>query len=332
MKAIILKKYGSTKHLELKEMEKPIPKDNEVLVKIHATSVNSWDWDLVKGTLLVNRMITGLFKPKKNKIIGCDIAGKIEAVGKNVKDFKIGDEVFGDISGHDWGGFAEYVCVSEKPLTRKPKNMSFEQAAAMSQAAVLALQGLEHFPPAPLGDLKKGHKVLINGAGGGVGTIAIQLAKLKGAEVTAVDRHDKLDFLKSLGADQVIDYEKEDYTKMGQQYDFILDNVAHHSMSNYKKALLPNGVFVIVGGSLRLVFSILLFGKLFSKKENKKLEVLMHQPNRADLNKLNELFEKGKLKPIVDTIFPLAQTGEAVQYVGDGHVKGKVVVRMGSDL
>lgn len=321
MKAICYKKYGSTAFLELKDVEKPVPKADEVLIKIHAASVNSWDWDLVLGRPYIVRL-GGLFTPKY-KILGADIAGRVEAVGANIKRLKPGDEVFGDISEAGWGGFAEYVCVSEKPLAFKPSNMSFEQAAAFPQAGVLALQGLcKHGP------IQKGQKILINGAGGGVGTLAIQLAKFFGAEVTAVDHTNKLAMLKSLGADHVIDYTKKDFTQTKLQYDLVLDVVAQHRFSEYKQVLGADGALVIVGGSMPLIFRLLLFGNLISKFHKRKLGLLFHKPKRKDLDYLAGLFQAEKLEPIIDQVFPLEKTAEAIQYLGEGRVQGKAVIKM----
>ena len=234
MKAIVFHKYRSLESLELIEVENPSPKDNEVLVKVHATSINSWDADILKGIPFVNRMDFGLIKPK-NKIIGCDIAGQVEKVGREVKQLKVGDEIFGDISGCDMGGFAEYVCAPENILALKPDGMSFEEAASVPHTGVLALQGLRD-----KGHIQQGHKVLINGAGGGSGTFAVQIAKLYGAEVTCVDTKRKFEMLHSLGADHLIDYTQEDFTKNGQVYDLILDVVTYRSIFDYKRALSPS--------------------------------------------------------------------------------------------
>jgi NADPH:quinone reductase-like Zn-dependent oxidoreductase len=227
MKALTFHKYGSHEALNLEEVEKPTPKDNEVLVKVKAASINSWDWELLQGKPFVNRMMFGLLKPKKINILGCDIAGRIEAVGKKVKQFKLGDEVFGDLSAGGWGGYAEYVCSRENELTLKPVSMTFEQAAAVPQAGLLALQGLRkgqlQLNKTNQEQINPAQKVLINGASGGSGTFAVQIAKSFGAEVTGVCSTKKMDFVRSLGADHVIDYAREDFTKNGQQYDLILD-------------------------------------------------------------------------------------------------------------
>jgi NADPH:quinone reductase-like Zn-dependent oxidoreductase len=235
VKAIVYTKYGSPKVLELKEVQTPTPKENEVLVKVYASSINSWDWDLLQGKPFLVRMLGGLLKPKQ-KILGADISGCVITVGSNVKDFKPGDEVFGDIAGNGFGGFAEYVVVPEKLLAKKSQAMSFEQAAALPQAGLLALQGLRY-----KGGISGQQSVLINGAGGGVGTLALQYAKLLGAYVTCVDKPAKFEMLRSLGADRLVDYTKENYTRNGCQYDYILDVIAHGSLFDYRRALKPGG-------------------------------------------------------------------------------------------
>ncbi|MGB2826828.1 MAG: NAD(P)-dependent alcohol dehydrogenase, partial [Dehalococcoidales bacterium] len=285
MKAIVYERYGSPDVLELKEVEKPILKDNEVLVKVHAASVNDWDWGLLRGTPFVNRLLFGLLKP--HKILGGDIAGRVEGVGRNVKQLQPGDEVFGDLSGCGFGGFAEYVCARENALVLKPASMTFEEAAAVPQAAILALRGLRD-----KGQIQPGQKVLINGAGGGAGTFAVQIAKSSGAEVTGVDSTRKLDIMRSIGADHVIDYTQEDFTKNGQRYDWILDFAAYHSIFDYKRALSPRGIYVMVGGSSARIFQVMFLGPLISMTTSKKMGVLMHKPNK-DLAFMKELFEAG---------------------------------------
>ncbi|MBA7603232.1 alcohol dehydrogenase [subsurface metagenome] len=321
MKAIVYTKYGSPDVLQLKEVEKPTPKDNEVLVKVHAASVNDWDWGLLRGKPFVNRLLFGLLKPKI-KILGVDIAGRVEAVGRNVKQFQPGDEVFGDISGCGWGGFAEYVCASENALALKSASMTFEEAAAVPQAAVLALQGLRY-----KGQIQPGQKVLINGAGGGAGTFAVQIAKSFGAEVTGVDSMRKLDIMRSIGADQVIDYTQEDFTKNEQRYDLILDFAAHHSIFDYKRALSPKGIYVVVGGSMARVFQVIFLGPWISMTGSKKMSLLAHKPNK-DLAFMKELFEAGKVVPVIDRRYPLSEVPEALRYFGKGHAKGKVVITL----
>ncbi|KAF5435020.1 NADPH:quinone reductase [Candidatus Methanophagaceae archaeon] len=322
MKAIVYTKYGPPDVLQLKEVAKPTPKDNEVLVKVHAASVNDWDWGLLRGKPFVNRLLGGLRKPKKYKILGSDIAGRVEAVGRNVKQFQPGDEVFGDLCGCGWGGFAECVCARENALALKPASMSFEQAAAIPQAAVLALQGLRD-----KGQIQPGQKVLINGAGGGAGTFAVQIAKSFGAVVTGVDSTSKLDMMRSIGADQVIDYTQEDFTKNEQRYDLILDFAAHHSIFDYKRALSPNGIYVMVGGSTALMFQAMFLGPLISMAGSKKMGLLMHKPNK-DLAFMKVLFEAGKVVPVIDRRYPLSEVPEALRYFGEGHAKGKIVITL----
>ncbi len=319
MQAIVYQKYGPPDVLKLEEVEKPTPKDNEVLIELHAASVNDWDWGLLRGKPFVNRLLFGLLKPK-TKILGCDIAGQVEAVGRNVKQFQPGDEVFGDLSGYGFGGFAEYVCARENVLVLKPASMTFEEAAAVPQAAVLALQGLRD-----KGQIQPGQKVLINGAGGGAGTFAVQIAKSYGAEVTGVDSTKKLDMVRSIGADHVIDYTQEDFTKNGQRYDLILDFAAHHSIFDYKRVLSPKGIYVMVGGSMARIFQAVFLGPLISMAGSKKMGILAHKPNK-DLAFLKELFEAGKVKPVIDRHYPLSEVAEALRYFGEGHHQGKLVI------
>ncbi|MCG7345850.1 NAD(P)-dependent alcohol dehydrogenase [Sporosarcina sp. ACRSL] len=321
MKAIVYTKYGSPDVLTAQEVEKPRPNDHEVLVKIHAVSVNSWDWDRLRGKPLLTRLEGGPFKPKY-KILGVDIAGQVIAVGKDVKELRLGDDVFGDISGCGWGGFAEYVCVPEHALSYKSPSMTFEEAAAIPQAAVLALQGLRN-----KGKLRAGQKVLINGAGGGVGTFALQLAKMHGAEVTGVDSACKLDLLKSMGADEVIDYMQEDFLQRGLKYDLILDVVGSRSIFDFKRVLHPKGAYVMVGGPPSRIFQLLFLGPLISIT-GKKMSILIHKPNKQDQNMMKELFEADHVIPIIDRCYPLNKTAEALRYVGEGHARGKVVIRV----
>jgi len=327
MKAAVLNKYGSPDNFELLEVDKPTPKDHEVLVKIHASSVNSWDGDILKGIPFVNRLQHGLFKPK-SKIIGCDIAGRIETVGKKVKQLQAGDEVFGDISGAGWGGFAEYVCAPEKILALKPKSMTFEQAAAIPHTGVLALQGLRN-----KGHIQKGQKVLINGAGGGSGTFAVQIAKFYGAEVTCVDSSRKFEMLRSIGADHVIDYSNEDFASGGPVYDLILDVVTYRAISDYKRALSPGGIYVMLGGgSYARVTQLMWQGPLISMTGNKKMGILMHKPNKKDLNYLAELYETGKIAPVIDTCYSLNEVSEAFRYYEEDLALGKVVITINSGV
>ena len=320
MKAIVCTKYGSPDVLQLKEVEKPIPKDDEVLIKVHAASINSWDWDMLTGKPLEYRLLSGILRPTKTKILGCDIAGRIEVVGRNITQFHPGDDVFGDLCEGFWGGFAEYVCARESELTLKPACMTYEEAAATPQAGILALQGL-----CDKREIRPGQRILINGAGGGVGTFAIQMAKSFGAEVTGVDSTGKLGMMSSLGADHVIDCTQEDFTKNGKFYDLILDVKTDRSIFDYKRALSSNGLYVTVGGRSARILQLLFVGSLISMTGGKKLTLIMHKPNK-DLNIINELFESGKIKPVVDKCFPLSETADAFQYYGEGYFKGKVVI------
>lgn len=320
MKAIVFTKYGSPDVLELKEVEKPTPKDNEVLIRVHAASLNDWDWAALHGVPFVNRLMFGLLYPRK-QILGSDVAGRIEAAGKNVRQFQPGDEVFGDLSGH-WGGFAEYVCARENALALKAPSMTFEEAAAIPQAAMLALQGLR-----AMGRIQPGQKLLINGAGGGVGTFAIQMAKLYRLEVTGVDSPGKLDMLRSMGAAHVIDYTQEDFTRNGQLYDLILDVKTTRSILDCARALSPNGTYVTVGGSMTRLFQALLLGPWISMTQNKSIRVLALKPNK-DLAYMKELFEVGKVVPVIDGPYKLSEVPKAFRHFGEGRHKGKVVITL----
>jgi NADPH:quinone reductase-like Zn-dependent oxidoreductase len=322
MKAIIYTQYGTPDNLQLKEVDKPTPKQNEVLVKVFASSVNSWDWDMLAGKPLLARMFSGLRKPKY-RILGADVAGVVEAVGKNVKSFRPGDEVFGDNAGGGFGAFAEYVTAPEKLLAKKSLKMSFEQAAALPQAGLLALQGLRYKK-----EIKKGGELLINGAGGGVGTIALQYAKSIGAEVTCVDKEEKFVLLRSLGADECIDFCNTDYTRAGKQYDYILDVIAHKSTADYKRALKTDGVFSMIGGSMGgLLFQMMVVQPFLSKYRKKKLGVMGYRVNKEGLDELSRLFEEGKIKPVIDTCFPLEKAAAAFAYFSEGNFKGKIIIQ-----
>lgn len=320
MKAIVFTKYGAPDVLELKDVERPIPKDDEVLIRVHAASLNDWDLGALEGTSFVNRLIFGLLNPKI-QILGSDVAGRIEAVGKNIHQFRTGDEVFGDLSGR-WGGFAEYVCARESAVVLKSPNMTFEEAAAIPQAAMLALQGLR-----AMGRIQPGQKLLINGAGGGVGTFAIQIAKLDGVEVTAVDSPEKLDLLHSMGAEHVIDYTQEDFTRNGQRYDLILDVKTTRSILDCARALSPNGTYVTVGGSMARLLQALLLGPWISMTHNKKIRLLSLKPNKG-LAYMKELFEAGKVVPVIDGPYTLREVPKAFRHFGEGRHKGKVVITM----
>ena len=323
MKAIVYHKYGSPDVLELKDVEKPTPKDDEVLVKVHAASLNAADWHLLRGKpFLVRLMGFGLLKPK-NKILGADMAGRVEAVGRNVKQFQPGDEVFGEISECGFGAFAEYVCAPENALALKPGSMAFDEAAAVPLAALTALRGLRD-----KGQIQPGQKVLINGASGGVGTFAVQIAKSFGAEVTAVCSTRNLDKARSIGADQVIDYTQDDFTKSGQRYDLILAANGYHSIWDYKRALSPKGIYVMVGGSMAQMYQAMFLGPLISKTGSKKMGFLLQKSNQEDLVFMRELLEAGKVVSVIDRRYPLSEVPEAIRYLEEGHARGKVVITM----
>lgn len=319
MKAIVYHAYGSPDVLKLEDIPKPIPNEDEVLVKVHAVSVNSWDWDMLTGRPMEYRLLSGLLKPKSNKLHGCDIAGQVEAAGNNVRNFSVGDEVFGDLSVGGWGAFAENVCASENELILKPSTMTFAEAACLSHGGNLAVQGL-----IDVGKIKSGQKVLINGGGGSTGTLAIQIARLFDVEITAVDHTVKLDMMRALGADHVLDYTKEDFTRNGQKYDLIFDVNTDRSVFDYKRALYQDGKYVTVGGRTSRILQVIFFGKL-SKKY--RMYIVGYKANK-DLNYLVELHKSGKLKPVIDKCFPLEKTAEAFRYFGEGRFKGKIVVTL----
>jgi NADPH:quinone reductase-like Zn-dependent oxidoreductase len=323
MKAMVYHNYGSPDVLNLEEVEKPAPGDDELLISVHAAALNAADWRLLSADpFLVRLMDGGLLKPK-NKILGADIAGRVEAVGRNVKQFQPGDEVFGDLSGCGWGGFAEYVCARENVLALKPARVTFEEAAAVPLAAVTALQGLRD-----KGQIQPGQKVLINGASGGVGTFAVQLAKSFGAEVTGVCSTRNLDMVRSIGADQVIDYTQEDFTQKGQRYDLIIDNVGNRLVSAYKPILNPQGICVLIGyTSLSLLFQAMFLGPLISMTGGKKMGLLgSASANKKDLDFLKGLLETGKIVPVIDRCYPLSEVAEAMRYLIEVHAQGKVVI------
>ncbi|MCX6170876.1 MAG: NAD(P)-dependent alcohol dehydrogenase [Ignavibacteriales bacterium] len=317
MKAIVYTKYGSPDVLQLKEVEIPTPKDDEVLIKIQAASLNAYDWHFLTADIFLIRLMGGgLLKPKYTRL-GADIAGKIETVGKNVTQFQPGDEVFGMVKG----GFAEYVCSPESALFLKPVNTSFDEAAAIPMAAITALQGLRDE-----GHIQAGQKVLINGASGGVGTFAVQIAKSYGAEVTAVCRTMNLDQARSIGADYVIDYTKEDFTKNDQKYDLIFAANGYHSLSAYKRALTPKGIYIMAGGTMAQIFQSMLTGSIMSETGGRKMGGVRAKRSQQDLAFLKKLVEAGKVKSIIDRRYPLSETAEALRYLGEGHARGKVVI------
>ena len=322
MKAIICTKYGSPDVLQLQEVAKPAPKDDEVLIKIHAASINSRDWRMMRANPFFIRLMPGGFLQPKNKILGADVAGRVEAVGSNVKQFKPGDEVFGYLpSATGRGTFAEYVCAKENAITLKPANLTFEQAAAVPLAAMTALQGLRDN-----GNIQPGQKVLINGASGGVGTFAVQIAKAFGAEVTAVCSTRNLEMVRSLGADHVIDYKKEDFTQNGQQYDLILAVNGYHPISDYLRALKPEGIYVVAGGSMFQLIQAAGNKKRNSNTGGQKTYIVSLVQSQKDLNFIKELLESGKIMPVIDGCYPLRKTPEAFWYFEKEHPKGKVVI------
>jgi NADPH:quinone reductase-like Zn-dependent oxidoreductase len=319
MKAIVFTQYGSPDVLQFQEVEKPTPNDNEVLVKIHAASANPLDWHRMRAEPFLARLSEGFLKPKKPRL-GADIAGRVEAVGKNATEFKVGDQVFGDIFA---GGFAEYVCASENNLALIPANSSFEAAAAVPVAAFTALQGLRD-----KGQIHAGQKVLINGASGGVGTFAVQIAKSFGTEVTGVCSTRNLDMVRSIGADHVIDYTQEDFTNNGQQYDLIYCAVGNRSVSDYKRALSPTGICVIAGfTSLSRLFEHMIFGPFRSKAGGQRVGLMeTAKSDKKGLVFLKGLLEAGKVIPVIDKRYPLSETAEAIRYLETGRARGKVII------
>ena len=322
MKAIVYKEYGSPDILHLEDVEKPTPKDNEVLIKVQAVAVNAADLHLLRADPFLIRLGSGLLKPK-NTILGADIAGRVEAVGTNVKQFQVGDEVFGDISACGWGGFAEYVCACEAALVLKPANVTFEQAAAVPMAAVTALQGLRN-----KGHVQPGQKVLINGASGGVGSFAVQIAKSFGAEVTAVCSTQNVEMVRSIGADHVIDYTQEDFTQNEQQYDLIMAANGYHPISDYKRALSPKGIYVMTGGSGAQMSQAMIQGSWISMTGSQKMGNLLAKPNQKDLAYMKGLLEASKVSPVIDRYYPLSEVPAALRYLEGGHAKGKVIITM----
>jgi NADPH:quinone reductase-like Zn-dependent oxidoreductase len=321
MKAIISRQYGSPETLDYQDVRKPIPEDHQVLVKVHAVSVNYGNLVLLRGKPFLARLAFGLVKPKY-KIPGGDIAGVVESVGKNVSQFQPGDEVYGDLSSSGWGGFAEYVAVPEQAIANKPTNLSFVEAAAIPMAAVTALQGLRD-----KGKVKAGQQVLIYGGSGGVGTFAVQIAKAFGAEVTTVCSTSKVDIAKSIGADAVIDYTKEDFSHRKEQYDVIIGANGYQPISTYKQALKEKGTFVHVGGSENQMYQMMLKGPWISLKEKKTMGNFLQKANQKDLVFMKELIEEDKVKPVIDRQYKgLDEIPEALKYFERGHAKGKVVV------
>lgn len=325
MKAITYTQYGSPDVLQLQEVEKPTPQAGEVLVRIHAASVNALDWHLLTADIFVVRFSEGLFKPKRNRL-GADMAGRVEAVGSGVTLFQPGDAVYGDIEPFGSGAFAEYAAIPATALAPMPQNATFAEAAALPVAALTALQGLRD-----VGKIAAGQRVLINGASGGVGSFAVQIAKAFDAEVTAVCSTRNVAQARALGADHVIDYTQADFTQSGQQYDLILAANGYHSLGAYKRALAPGGVYVMAGGKTRQIFEAMLLGAWYSRGGDKKLTNVMAHASVPDLRVLNEWIEAGKLKPVIDRCYPLHQTADALRYLGEGHARGKIVITVTDD-
>ena len=317
MKAIIYTKYGSPDVLQFIEVERPAPKDNEVLVKVHAASANPADWHTMRAKPFLARMANGLLKPK-NPRLGADLAGRVEAVGKNVTQFQIGDDVFGELPLDGMGSFAEYVCSTEDALALKPARLTFEQAATVPLAAFTALQGLRN-----KGKIQAGQKVLINGASGGIGTFAVQIAKSFGTEVTGVCSTRNLELVRSIGADHVIDYTREDFTQKDQRYDLIFDTVGNLSISGCKRVLSPNGICSVAGfTTMSHLFGVMLFG-------GAKVGMMeTASSNKKDLLFLKELLDTGKIVPVIDRQYPLSETAEAIRYLETGRARGKVVIKV----
>lgn len=319
MKAIVRDKYGSPDILELREIDRPVPKENQVLVKIHAASANALDWHILRAKPFVVRLMGFGFLTPKRKILGADIAGVVEAVGKDVTRFKAGDEVFGSAMG----GFAEYACYPEKWLASKPTNVSFVQAAAVPVAGLTALQGLRD-----KGEIKPGHSVLVNGASGGVGTFAVQIAKALGAEVTGVCSGRNVDMVRSLGADHVIDYTQEDYSESGRKYDLILDAAAFGSLRKTVSALTPTGTCVVVGGATSIFVRQPIVNLVYGRKGGRQIKSILTNVNQKDLDYLRELLETGKIVPAIGRTYPLAEVPDAIRYMEAGHTQGKVVIEV----
>lgn len=320
VKAIVYKKYGPPDVLQVDEVEKPTTKEDEVLVRVHAASVNAADWHLLTADIFLVRLFAGLLKPERT-ILGADIAGRVEAVGANVRLFKPGDEVFGDVFAHGGGGFAEYLSAPDTAFALKPANLSFEEAAAVPLAACTALHGLRD-----QGRIRPRQKVLIQGASGGVGTFAVQMAKSFGAEVTAVCSTVNQEQAISLGADHVIDYSSEDFTRCGRQYDLILAVNGYHPITAYRRALAFGGTYAMVGGKPAQLYQAMLFGPFLSICGNRKMRMVSSKANREDLMFLKALIETGEIFPVIDRRYPLSQTAEALRYLGQGHARGKVVI------
>jgi NADPH:quinone reductase-like Zn-dependent oxidoreductase len=320
MKAIVYHKYGTIKNLKLEEKDVPVPKDNEVLIKVKACAINDWDWGLLHGTPLIIRPMFGLFKPRKATILGCDVAGVVEKVGKSVTKFNPGDAVLGDLSNGNFGGFADYTIANEDELCLKPKKLTFEEAAALPHAGLLAYQSFFDYMK-----LEPGMKVLINGAGGGVGTIGIPILKSIGIEVTGVDAPEKHELMIQLGADHVVNYKTEDFSALQDKFDLIVDNKVSRKIKDYKNVMKKDGIVLMVGGHIPRVFKNALLGLLFKRKP--KTIILAHKPNKY-LKELLNLCVSGTTKPIIDKVFSLEQMPQALQKFGEGKLLGKGIISL----
>lgn len=315
MKAAVYDRYGSPDEIRVEEIDTPTPGDGEALVRVYAASINSWDWDLLRGKPLVNRL-RGPLKPRL-RVLGSDIAGRVEAIGRNITRFEPGDAVFGDMSGCGWGAFAEYASAAEDALAKMPAGLTFEQAAAAPQAGLLALQGIQTSGP-----VLPGQKVLVNGAGGGVGTFAVQMANSLDAEVTGVDAVEKLNVVQSIGADHVIDYRREDFTRGSVRYDRIIDVAAHRSMFHLRRVLTPSGVYILIGGATGRVLQAATVGAWVSVTERKTMRVLVYtKPLPGDLVALRDLLASGSVVPVIDRVFSLSDTGDAFRHFGQGRAR-----------
>jgi len=322
MKAAVYTRYGPPDVIQIMEVEKPVPNGQEVLIKVRAAALNPYDWHFMRGLPYLIRMMSGLRKPKITRL-GFDVAGQVEAVGANVTHFKSGDEVFGSCSGAYSGAFAEYACTPESALLTKPDNVTFEQAAAVPMAAFTALQGLRR------GQIRAGQMVLVNGAAGGVGSLAVQLAKSFGAEVTGVCSSRNVEMVRSIGADRVIDYTKQDFTKSGQRYDLILDCVGNRSLLACRRALTPKGMLVTAGGKSgrwKMGLTRGLRALVLSRFGSRKLVGVFAKSNQEDLNVVRGLMETGKVTPVIDRRYPLSETAEAIRYLEEGHARGKILI------
>jgi NADPH:quinone reductase-like Zn-dependent oxidoreductase len=325
MKAIVYERYGPPEVLQLQEVEKPIPGENEVLVKVQAASVNAGDWHALRGEPVLQRLETGILKPG-NQVLGADVSGLVEAVGPGTTRFQPGDEVYGDLYWCGFGAFAEYVSLPEYALATKPENLTFAEAAAVPQAAFTALHAVRDD-----GRVQPGDKVLINGASGGVGTFAVQIAKAFGGEVTGVCSTGNLEMARSIGADHVIDYTQHDFTQNGKRYDLIIDIAANYSLADLQQVLTPTGRCVVVGfSSLFHMIKVRFLGPRLSRIGGQTLGMLMPEENRQDLDDMKELIESGKVAPVIDRQYPFEQVPEAISYLEKGHARGKVVIIVGN--